>query len=76
MIKKILKYFARIFTAVSVLFNVILGGASNQTLSARNYARLKAGKSNSVRYIDKLFFFEENHCMNSWTYWILRKDIE
>lgn len=71
---KLIKYFMRIGTALSILINVILGGSSNQTLSARNYDRLKRNKPNLVWLIDSVFFYEEDHCMHSWTYWTLRKD--
>ncbi len=69
-------YFQRIGIAISVLFNVILGGYSNQTFSARNYHWKKQGRYNLVWLIDKLFFFDEDHCMHSWSYWILRKDLK
>ena len=72
--KNIIKYIKRVGISISILLNVILGGASNQTLSARNYSRMKEGKKNAVWLIDKIFFYEEDHCMNSWTYWILRKE--
>jgi hypothetical protein len=61
---------------MSVLLNVILGGSSNQTLSARNYALKKAGKPNIVWLLDKVFFWDIDHCMTSWLYWFLRKDVQ
>jgi hypothetical protein len=69
-------YFQRIGIALSVLFNVILGGYSNQTFSARNYNWKKQGKYNLVWLIDKIFFLDKDHCMHSWSYWILRKDLK
>ena len=69
-------YFKRIGIAISVLFNVILGGYSNQTFSARNYNWKKQGKYNLVWLIDKIFFLDADHCMHSWSYWILRKDLK
>lgn len=47
-----LHYFARIGIALSVLLNVILGGPSNQTFSARNYGWQRAGRHNLVFLID------------------------
>lgn len=72
----VVRYFSRVGTALSVLLNVLLGGSSNQTLSARNYARKKEGKPNLVWLIDRLFFWEKDHCMISWLYWFLRKDVQ
>lgn len=69
-----LKYFERIGIALSVLLNVILGGHSNQTFSARNYALKKAGKPNLVWIIDRITP-DKDHCMVSWSYWVVRKDI-
>ena len=67
------KYATRLGTATSVLINVILGGASNQTLSARNYQLKRDGKQHFVPFINFLFR-DPNHCMESWVYWRMRKD--
>lgn len=73
--QQIINYFRRIGVALSVLFNVILGGTSNQTFSARNYELKRNGKLNLVWLLDLIFFMDENHSMNSWSYWwVLRKD--
>jgi len=72
----VLRYFSRVGTAVSVLLNVLLGGSSNQTLSARNYGLKRQGKPNFVWLIDRLFFWERDHCMTCWLYWFLRKDVQ
>lgn len=69
------KYFQRIFIALSVLLNVILGGYSNQSFSARNYAWKRAGKLNLVWLIDTIFWRDPDHCLHAWSYWILRKDL-
>lgn len=73
---RVVRYFSRVGTAVSVLLNVLLGGPSNQTLSARNYELKRSGKPNIVWLIDLLFFWDKDHCMNSWLYWFLRKDVQ
>lgn len=73
--ESIKKYFQRIFIALSVLFNVILGGYSNQSFSARNYAWKREGKLNIVWLIDSVFWFDPDHCLHAWSYWILRKEI-
>lgn len=63
------KYFTRVFTSFSITLNVLLGGKSNQTLSARQYERKRQGKINGVFIIDKLFFRETNHCLEAWVKW-------
>lgn len=66
------KYFKRIATALSVLLNVILGGANNQTFSARNWEWYRLGKPNAVFIID--YFLGKHHCCECWSYWKVRKD--
>lgn len=73
---RVVRYFSRVGTAVSVLLNVLLGGSSNQTLSARNYELKRSREPNIVWVIDILFFWDKDHCMNSWLYWFLRKDVQ
>jgi len=73
--QKVYKYIERVGIALSVLFNVLLGGYSNQTFSARNYGWKREGKPNLVWLIDTIFWFDPNHCLDAWTYWIVRKEI-
>lgn len=73
--QKVYKYIERVGIALSVLLNVLLGGYSNQTFSARNYGWKREGKPNLVWLIDILFWFDPNHCLDAWSYWIVRKDI-
>ena len=71
------KYLNRVGTSLSILLNVLLGGKSNQTLSARQYQRMRDGKPNLVWFIDGVFFLEEDHCMESWIKWeIISKAIK
>lgn len=66
----ILKYIERLGIALSVLLNVILGGPSNQTFSARNWAWKRDGYFNLVWLIDFIAApYEKNHCEHSWNYW-------
>ena len=67
-----LKYLHRVFTALSVLLNVLLGGDNNQTFSARNWHWKKQGKPNIVWLIDSVL--GQAHCSECWVYWKLRKD--
>jgi hypothetical protein len=68
-------YLARIGISISVLFNVVLGGHSNQTFSARNYEWKRSGKWNLVWLIDRIWFLDSNHCLHSWSYWIVRYNL-
>lgn len=64
-------YIVRVSIASSVLLNVVLGGASNQTFSARNWQRKKDNKPNMVCVIDKLI--GNGHCAECWVYWKVRE---
>lgn len=66
-----LKYLSRLLVSISVLTNVILGGSSNQTFSARNWQWKKDNKPNLVYLIDKLL--GKGHCSECWVYWKVRK---
>lgn len=68
-----MNYFVRVGIAVSILINVMLGGHFDQSFSARNYEWKKSGHLNLVWLFDLIFFFDKNHCLCSWTYWILKK---
>lgn len=70
-----IQYIIRVGIAISVLINVVLGGPSNQTFSARNYNWKLKGKPNIVFLIDKMFWFDKNHCLNSWVYWKTAKNL-
>ena len=63
-------YGYRVGSQISILINVILGGAQHQSISARNYQLKREGRKNLVWLIDKIFFFETNHCQTSWVYWM------
>lgn len=72
----VLRYLERVCIAISVLFNVLLGGYSNQSFSARNYQWKKDKKLHLVPLIDFIFwvlFRETNHCLVCWSYWYTRK---
>jgi hypothetical protein len=66
---QILRYFNRLRIALSILLNVLLGGKSNQTFSARNYAWAREGKPNLVWLIDSIFWFDPDHCHSEWMFW-------
>jgi hypothetical protein len=75
-INKTFRYFERVGISLSVLFNVLIGGPSNQTFSARNYDWKKNNKPNLVWLIDSIFYKDSSHCLHCWTYWYLRQKIE
>ena len=64
-------YVRRVLIALSVLLNVLLGGHSNQTFSARNWQWKREKRFNLVFLID--FMLGKNHCMECWAYWKVRK---
>ena len=64
-------YLFRVGIALSILINVILGGSSNQTFSARNYQRKKDNKLHIVWFIDLVL--QKGHCQMCWVNWTIRK---
>lgn len=72
--KNLVEYIERVGIALSVLFNVILGGYSNQTFSARNWDWKRQNKPNLVLVIN-FIFNDAHHCMESWVYWKVRKEV-
>ena len=69
------RYFGRVGIALSVLFNVITGGESNMTFSARNHKWRREDKANFCSIIDLMLFWHPEHCRQSWAYWRLRKTV-
>jgi hypothetical protein len=69
-----IRYFKRVCSALSVLLNVILGGEDDQKFAARNYEWKRLGKPNMVFLIDLIFWYNPDHSMQVWTYWITRKE--
>lgn len=65
----IIKYFNRVLLSFSILLNTILGGSTNQSFSARNWELKKAKKLNLVWLIDFIFFWQPNHCQDSYVKW-------
>jgi hypothetical protein len=66
-----MKYVNRVLLATSILINTLCGGSTNQTFSARNWARHKQGKMNLVWIIDRIFWFEPDHCQEAWIKWTI-----
>lgn len=66
-----MKYLSRVLLAFSILINTILGGDTNQSFSARNWSWKKAQRFNMVWLIDKIFWWEQNHCQEAWIKWTI-----
>jgi len=67
--RKFPRYIKRVGIAFSIFINVVLGGHSGQTFSARNHQWKKDKKYNIVFLIDIIIFWDRDHCMHSWVYW-------
>ena len=67
-------YLYRILIAISVLINVILGGSSNQTFSARNWQWKIEQRINFV-WIINIICNDSEHCEECWSFWISTKRI-
>jgi hypothetical protein len=65
------QYFFRVGIALSMLFNVMLGGSIGQTFSARQHEAKRNGKRNLSPFVDA--FCGEGHCMRCWAFWKVRK---
>ena len=52
----------QIAVAFDQLFNTLLGGYADETLSARAHRT----RSPLERYLDAIFFWDENHCRASY----------
>ena len=70
-----LKYAERVGIAISILLNVILGGPSNQTFSARNYYWKMHDQPNIVWLIDMILWRDPEHCLHCWIYYKTTKDL-
>lgn len=54
-------YFRNLLIAIDQLFNAILGGSCDETLSARAYREQLL-----VRHLINGLFFDRNHCFDSY----------
>jgi hypothetical protein len=62
-------YLDRVGISISILVNVLFGGKSNQTISATQWQRNRDGKYNICWLIDRIFWFDSDHCMGAWVKW-------
>jgi hypothetical protein len=60
-------YLGNILTSLSQSVNTIFGGHPDESLSARAYKNQHVYGWNIIKIIaDRIFFFEKNHCKNSY----------
>ena len=61
------QYIKNALIAIDQLFNAVIGGYCDESLSSRAYRWEKNGvRSWPRRVIDRLFFWEPNHCRESY----------
>lgn len=67
----------QVLIAIDQLFNTLLGGWADETLSARSWRLRETSKRWKVahRVIDALFFFEKDHCYNSYVSEAMRNQL-
>lgn len=66
----------QVLIAIDQLANTLIGGYADETLSAAAYRWEKDDiRSWPRRLIDALFFFEEQHCFESWRAELLRTQL-
>ena len=63
--------------AMDQLFNTLLGGWSDETLSARAYRNRDKSKAWFVLYqvLNTIFFWEHDHCESSYNSEVIRKHL-
>ena len=59
--------------ALDQLFNTMLGGYADETLSARAWRN--RDKNNWSKVIDAVFFWDKNHCEQSYNSELIRKHL-
>lgn len=65
-------YLKQVLIAVDQLANALSGGWADETFSARMYRERRYG---AVRFIDAVFFFDKNHCEESYRSELLRTQL-
>ena len=69
MIQKFGKWFGRVCISFSIFVNTLFGGKNNQTVSARQYFCQLQNRWNFCFLINGFFWWEENHCQDSYDKW-------
>lgn len=66
------KWWLQVLIALDQLFNALLGGYADETLSSRSYRGAKLANNPKLKWqisrsvIDSIFFWEENHCQKAY----------
>lgn len=61
------KYFPQVLIAVDQLFNALLAGWADETLSSRAYrSQNKTRWFITMKFIDALFFWQKEHCKQAY----------
>lgn len=77
--KKIKTWGYHVLIAIDQLFNALIGGAADETLSSRTYRRAVLTQSKPKKRWRVLYkiinglFFDKNHCRTAWESEINRK---
>jgi hypothetical protein len=75
MVNKFLNYVKRVLIAIDQLFNALVFGQPDETLSARAYRLKDEGWWLAYVGINGLFFWQKNHCKGSYMSEVLRKHL-
>lgn len=67
------QYLKNLLIAIDQLFNALFGNYCDETLSAHAYRRSTKGKPLFANIIDTIFFWEKNHCYESYLSEVYRK---
>ena len=71
-----MNYWLNLAIAIDQLFNALFGGACDETLSSRAWRlQEERGKKLPRFLIDTLFFFDKDHCYQSYLSEIERKQL-
>ena len=66
----------QVLIAIDQLFNTLLGGYADETLSSRAYRlELERGRSLARKFVDTLLWFDKDHCKESYESEIERRQL-
>lgn len=56
----------QVLIAFDQLVNTLFGGWADETISARAYRKSVAGKPALANLINRIFYWQSNHCRGAW----------
>ena len=66
----------QVLIAIDQLFNTLLGGYADETLSSRAYRlELERGRPWARKFVDTLLWFDKDHCKESYESEIERRQL-